>query len=71
MPVYTYKCNTCGLKEDFIKTTEDSKTQLCPKCCYNPNLDGDDEKMTRVYSNIGKPKFKGSGFYETDYKDKK
>jgi len=70
MPFYTYKCNTCGLKEDFLKSMEDSKTQLCPKCMYNPNIQGEDEKMTRIFINVGKPQFKGSGFYETDYKDK-
>ena len=70
MPFYTYKCNTCGIKEDFLKNMEDSKVQLCPICCYNPNVNGDDEKMTRVFTNVGKPQFKGSGFYETDYKGK-
>jgi len=53
-----------------MKSIEDSKVQLCPKCCYNPNVNGNDEKMTRVFTNVGKPQFKGSGFYETDYKDK-
>ena len=71
MPIYTYKCNTCGLKEDFMKSMEDFKVQLCPKCSYDPNIQGDDEKMTRIFINVGKPQFKGSGFYETDYKDKK
>ena len=70
MPIYTYKCNTCGLKEDFMKSMEDFKVQLCPKCSYDPNIQGDDEKMTRVFMNVGKPQFKGSGFYETDYKGK-
>ena len=70
MPIYTYKCNTCGLKEDFMKSMEDFKVQLCPKCSYDPNIQGDDEKMTRIFINVGKPQFKGSGFYETDYKDK-
>ena len=70
MPIYTYKCNTCGLKEDFIKSMEDFKVQLCPKCSYDPNIQGDDEKMTRIFINVGKPQFKGSGFYETDYKGK-
>ena len=70
MPIYTYKCNTCELKEDFMKSIEDSKVQLCPKCSYDPNIQGDDEKMTRVFTNVGKPQFKGSGFYETDYKGK-
>ena len=70
MPIYTYKCNTCGLEEDFMKSIKDSDFQLCPKCCYDPNIQGDDEKMTRVFTNVGKPQFKGSGFYETDYKGK-
>jgi len=70
MPIYTYKCNTCGLKEDFMKSMEDSKAQLCPKCMYDPYVQGDDEKMTRIFINVGKPQFKGSGFYETDYKGK-
>jgi predicted nucleic acid-binding Zn ribbon protein len=26
--------------------------------------------MQRIYTNVGKPQFKGSGFYETDYKKK-
>jgi predicted nucleic acid-binding Zn ribbon protein len=26
--------------------------------------------MERVFSNVGKPQFKGDGFYETDYKTK-
>ncbi len=70
MPIYTYKCNTCGLKEDFMKSMGDFKVQLCPKCSYDPNIQGDDEKMTRIFINVGKPQFKGSGFYETDYKGK-
>ena len=49
MPFYTYKCNTCGLEKDFLKSMGESKTQLCPKCCYDPNIQGDGEKMTRIY----------------------
>ena len=71
MPLYTYKCKTCGITEDFLKSIKDSNKPLCSICCYNPNVNGDDERMTRVFTSIGKPKFKGSGFYETDYKDKK
>jgi len=55
MPFYTYKCNTCGLEEDFMKSMGESKTQLCPKCCYNPNVNGDGEKMTRIYKPNAKP----------------
>ena len=70
MPLYTYKCRNCGLKEEFLKKFGDSKEPLCPKCCYNPDVDGNDERMARVFGKVGKPQFKGSGFYETDYKEK-
>jgi len=70
VPLYTYKCRNCGIKEDFLKSIGDSTEPLCPKCCYNPNLQGKDEKMHRVFLSVGKPQFKGKGFYETDYKTK-
>ena len=50
-----HKCNTCGLEEDFLKSMGDTKTQLCPKCSYDPNVQGDDEKMTRIYKPNAKP----------------
>ena len=42
MPFYTYKCNTCGLEKDFLKSMNDLDFQLCPKCFYDPNVQGDD-----------------------------
>ena len=41
MPFYSYKCNNCGLEKDFLKSMGDTKTQLCPKCMYDPNIQGD------------------------------
>jgi len=70
MPFYTFKCRTCNLEQEEMRSMSDVKEPLCPICCYNPNVNGDDEKMTRVFTNVGKPQFKGSGFYETDYKGK-
>ena len=58
MPFYTYKCNTCGLEEDFLKSMNDSKSQLCPKCMYDPYVQGDDEKMTREFKHNSKPGYK-------------
>ena len=71
MPFYKFKCRTCGDESSLMRTMGDYKEPLCPRCCYNPEAQGKYEKMKKVISNIGKPKFKGSGFYETDYKDKK
>jgi hypothetical protein len=38
-----------------MKSMSDSKSQLCPKCCYNPNVNGDDEQMIRVFKPNAKP----------------
>ena len=43
---------------------------ICPRC-KDASCGIHLPKMKRVYGNTGKPQFKGSGFYETDYKDKK
>ena len=71
MPFYTFKCRTCSLEKEEIRTINDFKEPLCPKCCYNPELQGKDERMKRIFKSNAKPQFKGSGFYETDYKEKK
>ena len=61
MPTYEYKCVSCGIKfEEFQKMTDDPLTE-CPKC-------GGEVKRL-IGAGIG-PIFKGSGFYETDYKKK-
>ena len=59
MPTYEYKCPKCGtVFERFQKIT--SKPELpCPKC---------GAKAERLISGGSGIVFKGSGFYETDYK---
>jgi len=59
MPTYEYKCPKCGtVFERFQKIT--SKPQLpCPKCGATAQ---------RLISGGSGIVFKGSGFYETDYK---
>ena len=70
MPFYTFKCRTCELEENKLRKMGDFKEPLCPNCCYNPDAQGKDERMKKVMNKVGKPQFKGSGFYETDYKKK-
>ena len=70
MPFYTFKCRTCELEKEEIRTMGDFKEPLCPKCAFNPDAQGKYELMKKVVSNVGKPHFKGKGFYETDYKRK-
>ena len=56
MPIYEYECRQCGMG---ILRFEDRK-MLMPICCHKP--------MVQVVSLPGNPIFKGSGFYQTDYR---
>lgn len=61
MLLFDYKCSICGHTEElFVKITQ--PTLECPQC----------KNMTfnRCISAPGGLVFKGSGFYETDYKHK-
>jgi putative FmdB family regulatory protein len=59
MPVYTYQCESCGVRFDrYQKFTEQSLTR-CPECGK--------KSLRKVYSPVGIV-FKGSGFYSTDHK---
>ena len=58
MPFYTYKCPSCKKEKEVLQNMNDGE----PIC--------DGVEMKRVFKSTGKPQFKGSGFYETDYKDK-
>lgn len=59
MPTYGYRCPACGLEyEKFQKITDDTRAK-CPSC----GAPGE-----RTISGGAGVHFKGSGFYETDYK---
>ena len=59
MPLYDYYCNKCDNTVELITTTEDTDLRMCMKCGCG---------MVKRFPVTGKPKFKGNGFYETDYK---
>jgi len=61
LPTYEYKCLDCGnLFEQFQRITEEPIKE-CPKCKGNVKR--------LIGAGVG-PIFKGSGFYQTDYKTK-
>ena len=68
MPFYTYKCSTCQVVEE-IQHSMDSNPPKCENCKKH-SVGVHFPKMKRVWKSVGKPQFKGSGFYETDYKTK-
>ena len=66
MPFYTFKCPSCNKEEELLQGMKD-ELPLCKECDLKNHI----VEMKRVFKSVGKPKFKGSGFYETDYKGKK
>ncbi len=57
MPVYTYRCESCGIQFDHQQSFNADNLSVCPEC--------DEESLHRVYRPVGIV-FKGSGFYATD-----
>ena len=68
MPLYTYKCPTCSKVEEILQTIKEPDP-VCMRCA-NASCGVHLPEMKRVFGDVGKPQFKGSGFYETDYKRK-
>ena len=62
MPTYEYVCNKCGFAFEEFQSIKAEPLTICPKC------KGDVRRL--ISGGIGLL-FKGSGFYETDYKTKK
>lgn len=62
MPIYEYKCEKCGECFELLRDFNSPPDAVCPSC-------GSTAKKI-MSSGVGLV-FKGSGFYKTDYKDKK
>jgi putative FmdB family regulatory protein len=62
MPTYEYECQACGYAFEELQGMTDAKLKKCPKCHKN--------KLSRLIGSGSGMIFKGSGFYETDYKKK-
>ena len=60
MPTYDYECTACGHVFETMHSMTAPVLRKCPKCGKL--------KLRRVISGGAGVIFKGSGFYETDYK---
>jgi putative FmdB family regulatory protein len=60
MPTYEYQCNACGHRFDELQSFSDAPLKKCPKCKKN--------KLERLIGTGAAILFKGSGFYQTDYR---
>jgi len=59
MPIYTYRCENCGVQFDRQQSFSDQSLTRCPECNKNA--------LRKVYLPVGIV-FKGSGFYSTDHR---
>ena len=60
MPTYDYECDACGHTLEIFQGINDPKKKKCPECGKN--------KLQRLFGTGAAIVFKGSGFYETDYR---
>ncbi len=61
MPTYEYKCSACGHEFEQFQSMTAKPLRKCPECGGS---------VKRLPGTGGLILFKGSGFYETDYKRK-
>lgn len=59
MPVYTYRCESCGIQFERHQSFTDAPLKTCPECR---------KKALKKVITSTKIIFKGSGFYATDHK---
>lgn len=60
MPIYEYRCGSCGFEKEYLQKVNDAPVAACPAC-------GSDV-YTKLIS-AGGFQLKGSGWYATDFKD--
>ncbi len=60
MPTYDYECDACGHALEIFQGINDPVKKKCPKCGKN--------KLKRLFGTGAAIVFKGSGFYQTDYR---
>jgi putative FmdB family regulatory protein len=58
MPIYTYRCENCGVQFERQQKFSDPPLTRCPEC---------GKPLRKVYTPVGIV-FKGSGFYATDHR---
>ena len=59
MPVYTYRCENCGVQFEKHQSFNDEPLKTCPECR---------KKSLKKVITPTKIIFKGSGFYATDHR---
>lgn len=59
MPIYTYRCDSCGVQFERHQSFHDGPLKTCPECR---------QKSLKKVITPTRIIFKGSGFYATDHR---
>jgi putative FmdB family regulatory protein len=59
MPIYTYRCDSCGVQFERHQSFNDAPLTICPECR---------KKSLKKVITPTRIIFKGSGFYATDHR---
>jgi putative FmdB family regulatory protein len=60
MPIYEYRCGSCGYEKEYLQKVNDAPIAACPTC--------GSEAYAKLISAAGF-QLKGSGWYATDFKN--
>ncbi len=60
MPIYEYQCEKCGHQMEKLQKMSEDPLKDCPEC---------EEPALRKLVSAAAFKLKGTGWYETDFKD--
>jgi len=59
MPIYAYRCNSCGFEKDHLQKLSDPVLSTCPECGKSSYA----KQVTAAGFQL-----KGTGWYATDFK---
>ena len=62
MPIYAYRCESCGFEKDHLQKLNDPVLATCPAC----NQEAYQKQITAAGFQL-----KGNGWYATDFKGSK
>jgi putative FmdB family regulatory protein len=60
MPIYEYRCSSCGFQKEYLQKVSDPVMSVCPECRK--------ATFSKMLSAAGF-QLKGSGWYATDFKN--
>ena len=60
MPIYEYRCSSCGFQKEYLQKINDPVMSVCPECGKST--------FSKMLSAAGF-QLKGSGWYATDFKN--